>query len=372
LYARAGGGGGGAGGGGGGGGAGPGGSGGDGSSVFGLSNFIFLLAIAVGIFIVFVLQQKQARAIAGKRKRAKQKLGTLSAHDTAFNENVLIANLGQVFMECQVAWCKMDFATLESLLHSQLFSEWKRKLEGMARKGHHDVMDGLRVRSIEFMDVESSAGSQAITVEIKAVAVDRTVDRNGLTVETRPTDFTEYWTFIRQGISWIVFAIRQASEYTGAPSLPSSGSNHQHIDQTPAPAPSTADQRRSELQIALANGDIRTALDRYRTLRNAKGSVSQNQLVKLISELPKHQCWSESILPMRDYISRFREKSDLVRLKLGEILIRREERPAQGLKVLSKVHDSKLSSRLLSQKAKLEAEARKLREVHFELETEEW
>lgn len=200
LYARGGG------GGGGGGGAGGGGANGE-FNPLGTAIGILVL-VATFIFLYFAHQQQEQQRHR-RRGTAEASLRSMSITDPTLSESLLMVNLGEIFIQAQVAWCEMDVPKLRKLLHPQLFAEWQGKLQAMASKGHRDVMTGTRVDAMEFIEVGSVAGALAITTRIAARANDRTINDAGVTVESRPPSFMEYWTFVREDGNWSAFSVCQ-------------------------------------------------------------------------------------------------------------------------------------------------------------------
>lgn len=101
--------------------------------------------------------------------------------------------------------------------------------------------------------------------------------------------------------------------------------------------------------------------------------LPEEDSLKLITALNKERAWDESIEWMVDYLRRFPERSVRVRLKLGQILVREKGRPAQGLRVLSKLGEVDLPASLVPLRRQLMAEATKRQEQGaVELAAEDW
>jgi hypothetical protein len=82
----------------------------------------------------------------------------------------------------------------------------------------------------------------------------------------------------------------------------------------------------------------------------------------LIKSLHKVQLWSSAIRPMADYVRQFPERAIKMRLKLADILVNIERRPAKALKVLAKLQPQSLPSDLHAIHQKLATRANKLLE----------
>ncbi len=76
---------------------------------------------------------------------------------------------------------------------------------------------------------------------------------------------------------------------------------------------------------------------------------------------------------MAEYLAQYSEKAAAVRLKLAQILVVDQHRPAQALKVLRKLDESALDARQRELLAKLRAKAEQLHEADpYELADRDW
>jgi len=95
--------------------------------------------------------------------------------------------------------------------------------------------------------------------------------------------------------------------------------------------------------------------------------------LKLITALDKEQAWPEAIETMVDFLRRFPEKSNRVRLKLAQILLREQKRPGQALKVLARLPTAGLPAQLESIRKQLTEQALRMRDLGtLELAAEDW
>ena len=74
-------------------------------------------------------------------------------------------------------------------------------------------------------------------------------------------------------------------------------------------------------------------------------TLPEADLLALIQSLHEQKLWAESIAPMAEYLALYTQKAALVRLKLAQILVVQQNRPAQALKVLAKIDRTALDSR---------------------------
>lgn len=130
-----------------------------------------------------------------------------------------------------------------------------------------------------------------------------------------------------------------------------------------------------EVRRLLAAGQVRGAHALAKKMSQTLEGfcLSEEDSLKLIAALNKDRAWAESIERMVDHLRRFPERSARVRLKLGQILVREQNRPAQGLRVLSKLGRHDLPASLDPLRAQLMAEAtQRQEEGAVELAGEDW
>jgi membrane associated rhomboid family serine protease len=146
-----------------------------------------------------------------------------------------------------------------------------------------------------------------------------------------------------------------------------------------ARAPADVEARSAEalgnLRAAIEDGAALDALAAYQDLaRMPKGwRPLEPDLLKLIALLQRSGLTAESVPIMGDYIERFPEKAARVRLKLAQVLIRDQQRPAAALKVLAPIQDADLPEDLRPTRRAIEQQARRLvEEGVLEVEGEAW
>lgn len=101
--------------------------------------------------------------------------------------------------------------------------------------------------------------------------------------------------------------------------------------------------------------------------------LAEADFFALLAGLDKQTLSGEAVPAMVEYLKHYSERADLVRLKLADILIRNQQRPAQAMKVLSRIDNAKLSPSQAGYRQKLEFAADKLRNAGvLELQTEDW
>lgn len=163
-----------------------------------------------------------------KKKATEQLLNTLSENDPAWKEYDLEEFARGTFFKIEEAWCKQDLAQLESLLRPELFSEWKSQIELMQSNGERNVMDGLRIDDLRFVEAQNYRDKEKdiFTACIDATATDYTVDADGNIVNSNTSSrrkkanrqkseeaFREFWTYERHGDNWLLLKVDQAKEW---------------------------------------------------------------------------------------------------------------------------------------------------------------
>jgi predicted lipid-binding transport protein (Tim44 family) len=163
-----------------------------------------------------------------KKKATERLLNTLSQDDPAWKEADLEAHTRQTFLQIEVAWCKQDLAQLESLLHPQLFSEWKAQIELMQSNGERNVMENLRIENVRLVEAENYRDKEEdiYTACIDAKAADYTIGANGEIVSSNTGSrrkqankekslkaFREFWTYERHDEKWLLLRVDQSEDW---------------------------------------------------------------------------------------------------------------------------------------------------------------
>lgn len=217
------------GGGGGGGGFGGGGfSGGGGGTTTGGSPIVILIIFLLvgGFFVVAAISA--AMNVRRYRKRREERVrrvhlaaAVAADDDPMFEPDAVRESAERMFVAAQHAWDARDYETLEQLLVPDLMVEWRRRLEDFRRKGWHNRVEVLQIRSIEYLGLTNREGhhEDRVTVRICARLRDFVVMRNGMVLkrneETSDTvELVEFWTLAKRhdGSGWIVASIETDAE----------------------------------------------------------------------------------------------------------------------------------------------------------------
>ena len=195
-----------------------------GGGVMGGGGLIFLILLPFLIVYAWYIN----RRINKKKQATEQLLNTLSQNDSAWNEADLEAHVRETFFEIEKAWSEQDFAKLQSLLHPQLFSEWKAQIELMQSNGQRNILEDLAIDDVRLVEAQNYRDKEKdiFAACIDAAATDYTVDKDGKIVssntgsrrkqankEKSRESFREFWTYKRHEDKWLLLRVDQASAW---------------------------------------------------------------------------------------------------------------------------------------------------------------
>lgn len=170
---------------------------------------------------------------------------------------------------------------------------------------------------------------------------------------------------------WDLFARGISGRRRTSPGPPSA----QRRTRTPVDVEARSAEALGNLRAALDEGAALEALASHQYLaRMASGwRPLESDLLRLIGMLQKAGHTPESLPVMKEYVSRFPGKGARVRLKLAQILLRDQHRPAAALRVLADIQEPDLPDDLRALRQRMEQEAHRLIDAgDLELEGEAW
>jgi hypothetical protein len=125
--------------------------------------------------------------------------------------------------------------------------------------------------------------------------------------------------------------------------------------------------------LAQGRGRGAHALARKMAQSLADWHLPEDDALKLITALDKEKVWPEAIEAMVDFLRCFPERSTRVRLKLAQILLREQKRPAQAMIVLAKLPAGGLNAQLEPLRKQLTDQANRMQaQGVMELASEDW
>lgn len=130
-----------------------------------------------------------------------------------------------------------------------------------------------------------------------------------------------------------------------------------------------------QIEQFIAEGNLKLALVAHQRMAKqfTDWQLPAAKHLQLITAMQKQEMWSESMPLMVDYLRLHRQRAARVRLQLAKILIEREKRPSQALKVIAKIDPNELDEKLQKIAAQLRRKAASmLKEGEVEMATEDW
>ncbi len=178
-------------------------------------------------FIVFFAFFGYAVFAAIKRRRAGQAaevahiaeadaaLSAASTQDTAWDKTTLITLARNTFLEFQRAWGVIDIPALEKILTPDMYKRIALELAVLNNEGRRNPTEITEIVEATIFDArdESENNKDRFSVRFTAQADDKLVEvaTGGIFFEDTSA-FTEIWDFAREGDSWKLAAIHQATE----------------------------------------------------------------------------------------------------------------------------------------------------------------
>ncbi len=143
----------------------------------------------------------------------------------------------------------------------------------------------------------------------------------------------------------------------------------------PGPAPQSREEVLRQIHEVLAEGHIELALTVHHRMAASLPDwrLPEPELRRLIQGCLRTRRHTDAVALMVEYLRTYHEQAAAVRLKLAEVLLVEDKRPAQARRVLAKLDDEKLTPpqrqrrRLLDKRA-----ATMLDEGALDIETEDW
>jgi len=121
--------------------------------------------------------------------------------DRDFDPAQFIKTGQDIFFKLQMAWSRLDIATVNSLCAPELARSWERELMDLRNQGRRNCIENIALRNTEITEAWTEQGEDYITVHVEANLEDFTIDeKSGITVagsKSDLVDFEEFWTFPR-------------------------------------------------------------------------------------------------------------------------------------------------------------------------------
>jgi predicted lipid-binding transport protein (Tim44 family) len=131
---------------------------------------------------------------------AQTGLATIKAEDPTFDPDAFRGRVQQAFMALQQAWQDRDLTASRPFMSPGLYLGWSSQVQQLVELHKKNVLEGLRVDSIDVVKVVHGSAFDDVAVRVAATCADYEVDeRTGRTIfgSRSPSQFVEYWTFQR-------------------------------------------------------------------------------------------------------------------------------------------------------------------------------
>ncbi|HVE67580.1 MAG TPA: TIM44-like domain-containing protein [Solirubrobacteraceae bacterium] len=181
----------------------------------------FVIIGGIVLFTVFSSAVGAAKYRARRRARvARVKTASAEAaqDDAYFAHDTVVAEAERLFREAQAAWDARDHARLEAMIPSELWEEWKRRLDDFERKGWHNRVEVKSVDA-EYVGIVNRAddAQDRCVVRLEATVRDYVVDRHGQRIKRSDSTseiatVAQYWTLGRHGDGWRLVSIEERAE----------------------------------------------------------------------------------------------------------------------------------------------------------------
>lgn len=190
-----------------------------GIGIFGGSlGFYFTFLIVVGIwagwgaafFGVWEKLKKRSQA-------ARKTVETAGQTDAIWNEQTMLEFASQTFMRFQQDWSTFAFANFASYMTPQFIQRNTLLLRVLYELGRTNRMENVQIKQALIIDAHDDADDSrdSFTVAFDAVAKDQLIDNQSNTfLFVDSSEFTEYWTFVRNGQGWLLANIDQSTADT--------------------------------------------------------------------------------------------------------------------------------------------------------------
>lgn len=152
----------------------------------------------------------------GKLKHSKfmdSRLQAAAANDAAWDEQRLTDHATSVFLRYQQDWSNLDTAAMQAYTTPRYHQHATLLVYILQLMGRKDIMSDVAILDTSITDMSDSADNNhdSFTIGLTARAHDQLIENDGTKLYTDNGTFTEYWTFNRNGNTWLLDKIEQAT-----------------------------------------------------------------------------------------------------------------------------------------------------------------
>jgi hypothetical protein len=136
-----------------------------------------------------------------KEADVDRQLDDLAKADLAAEREVVRVRVGEIYRRMNEAWSSLEWEKAKSITTDRFWLSMTYWIEAYRKSSMRNRMDDARLLGVEFSKVRTDPFYWAITVRVRAEAVDTTVlEPSGELVGGNPYDareYSEYWTLVR-------------------------------------------------------------------------------------------------------------------------------------------------------------------------------
>ena len=150
-----------------------------------------------------------------RRNKIKHLTEELAKGDKMWNYRNLMATVEQVFFKVQKAWMERNQDLAKEVMSDRIYQKHKLQTDEMITNGTKNMLAKINMAEIMIISVEDykDNSEDTFSVYIKGSMIDYTIDDKTNTLisgdNSKPEDFKEIWTFIRDKNKWILDEIDQ-------------------------------------------------------------------------------------------------------------------------------------------------------------------
>lgn len=152
-----------------------------------------------------------------KKRKSQNLLNKIDDLDPSWNQDQLDQRIEETYYSVQKAWSKKDLSTLQKYLSPPLYDRWLIKLNFMDLRHEENVLKNIQLLDHKIVSVHDFQENEkdSFWVYIKGKMIDYTVDMETREIKegsTKPSEFIEYWRFLRDKDTFVLDEIAQKED----------------------------------------------------------------------------------------------------------------------------------------------------------------
>lgn len=154
-------------------------------------------------------------------KRVKERLTTAAHQDAAWNQERLVEHAKAIFMRYQGDWSRLDIEAMKTYMTPRYHYHASLLIYTLQLMKRSNLINNVAIQDAVIIAADDSIDNSRdiFTIGFNATAQDELfeiIDGVQTHLLTSTEQFTEYWTFIRSGDTWLLDRIDQATVDPGS------------------------------------------------------------------------------------------------------------------------------------------------------------